>query len=67
MAAPCSAGNALTIAGRGTSCAARRWLGWRGPRIAYTGGKPHPYTVYVAHRVRGDLDQAAAAVDSLEV
>lgn len=37
------------------------------PVVAYTGGTPpHPWTVYVAARVCVDLEQAVAALDSLE-
>ena len=37
------------------------------PVVAYTGGAPpHPWTVYVAVRVYADLEEAVAALDSLE-
>jgi nucleoside 2-deoxyribosyltransferase len=37
------------------------------PVVAYTGGAPsHPWTVYVALRVCADLEEAVAALDSLE-
>jgi nucleoside 2-deoxyribosyltransferase len=37
------------------------------PVVAYTGGTPpHPWTVYVADEVCADLEQAVAALDTLE-
>ena len=37
------------------------------PVVAYAGGAPpHPWTVYVAVRVCADLEEAVAALDSLE-
>jgi nucleoside 2-deoxyribosyltransferase len=37
------------------------------PVIAYTGGTPpHPWTVYVADEVCADLEQAVAALDTVQ-
>jgi nucleoside 2-deoxyribosyltransferase len=57
---------AFTHADEGTAMEA--WYAHAGgkPVVAYTGGAPpHPWTVYVAVQVCGDLEQAVAALDNL--
>ena len=57
---------AFTHPDEGTAMEAWYAHGRGKPVVAYTGGAPaHPWTVYVAARVCGDLEEAVAALDDV--
>ena len=59
---------AFTHADEGTAMEAWYAHSTGKPVVAYTGGAPaHPWTVYVAACVFAELEQAVAALDSLEL